>query len=253
MSIKTDVTTLKQIITPGLAIRADGECCVEVTDKTVRLRAISVDKIASLDYSLPTDTPKLCADVDQERFWISVERVRQFLQVASDGPVKLLTSSEGNTSALLLRSGRYTYRFPPVNSRIAHRLTTISSDEPTATCSISHGHFARAVSASNLVGDCLEITLNPATETVKFSAGNDDAALTFSYSLPPTDINCLSGSPASLRISNSRLKGVTPHVPPDTIVSLQLTENVLSYHVEYPVTGANLVIECAKRLTTIQN
>ena len=253
MPIKTDVTTLKQIIAPGLAIRADGECCVEMTDETIRLQAISVDKIASLDYSLPTDTPKLCADVDQDRFWISVERVRRFLQVASDGPVKLLTSTEGSTSALHLKSGRHRYRFPPVNSRTAHRLTTISSDEPTATCSINHGQFARAVSASNLVGNCLEITLNPATETVKFSAGNDNAALTFSYSLPYTDINRLTGSPASLRISNSRLKDVTPHVPPDTIVSLQLTKNFLTYHVEYPVTGADLVIECAKRLTTIQN
>ena len=70
MPIRIAFNTLQQITRLALAVRKDGECRLDITSDTIRLRARSEDHVAYLDYSLPISTPEFpVADVTGD-YWL---------------------------------------------------------------------------------------------------------------------------------------------------------------------------------------
>jgi len=250
MPVRTDLRTLKQILQPGVTVRSDSESRIDVTHDKIRLQAVSEDKTVSVDYTLPTSCPTLSVDDADTSFWIPVERVNRMLRASPDSPVTLKLPTE--TSKFLLESGCLSYRLSPLNSRFTHRISEDTPNEPQGEGSIRHGVFARAVRAADLLGEDMKVQLLPSRSIIKLSATNNYNDDAFSYSLPASQINRISGSASTLTISIDRLRDIVKAIPRAARVSLKFHPPHLTYRVKYPVTGANLTMRIANRRGTVQ-
>lgn len=94
MPVCTDLPTLKQIIRPGVAVRSDGESCIDITRDAIRLRAVSEDKTCSVDYKISTLCPTLSVENAHSTFWIPGDRVAGILRAGPDSPITLTTPPE---------------------------------------------------------------------------------------------------------------------------------------------------------------
>lgn len=246
MPIYTNSTTLGQIIGPGLAVRTDGEGCINITEDSVRVRAVSETKDVYLDYTLPTDVSEFYIYELEDTFWLFFEWIKGFLGVVGSGsrPVTLVTPAENPGSKIRLESEKLRYQFRPIDSRYTHSVDRSPSDEIMSECEISHGAFALAVRVANLLGNQLRVELNPRRQVVEFSVNGDTDE--FRYQLSTEQISHIHGAASTLTISIKRLRDLITVVPDASTVSLQFTGKHLIYEIKFPIPGANLQVYIAK-------
>jgi hypothetical protein len=253
MPVRTDPTTLRQIINPLLAVRKVNECRVDVRSDLIRLQTTSEDQALYADYSLPRPAPKAPDEDQTGSFWLYLERVDDFLNVGVSEDITITFPFETADSTAILQSEHLTYRFRPVVSQQPYRLFDDLAPDPVTEFSVQHGAFAQSVYVANLVGGKMRLRLDPETRHVEFSSTGREGGDTFTHTLSTDHINTVHGTSSEFTISIDRLRDVTPHVPDTTPASFQLTHNYLVYQVEYPLSGAQLTIYIAERLTNLRN
>lgn len=246
MPIRIDPLTLQQLIRPGLAVRTECDCRVDVTQDRIRLCVLSEDKTTYIDYTVPIPSSQSLTDQETGSFWLELERLEGFLNAGPTEAVTISLPAETPDATITLQSAGLSYRFPQL-AEPAYGLFDGLSAEAVTTCSLHHDLFADAIQAANLVGGKMHLQLDPATHHVKFSATATRTGDAFSYPIPAEQISSIHGSSSSLTITINRLRDITPHIPDTDLASLQLTRNYLLYHVEHPMVGADLCVYAAKR------
>jgi hypothetical protein len=252
MPVRTDPTTLRQIIRPLLAVRKVNECRVTVRSDLIRLQTVSEDKTLYVDYTLPRPLTKPLIDGETGSCWLYLQRVADFLNVGGREDITITFPFETADSTVLLESGRLTYRFPPVVAQQPYRLFDNLANDLVTEFSIQHGAFAESVYVANLVGGQMRLSLNPETRHIEFSSTSHGDGDAFRYTVPSDSINTVQGASSEFTISIDRLRDITPHIPDTSPVSFRLTKNHLVYHIEYPVPGAQLTMHIAERLDALR-
>lgn len=246
MSLQTDPDTFRQIIDPGIALRKDSECHVDIGDDRIRLRAVTEAETVYLDYSLPRQSIASVNSVEIGEFWVSLDSIADFLAI-SRGDVTVTLPSETDGKMLILQSGGLTYRAPSLIKPESHKLVDQKSYDVEGAVKIRHATVAKAVACANLIGDTLEIHLDPGTNSLKFEAaakiGND----TFSQVLPATDFEWITKEESRLTIPIDILRDLTPTIPESIDAVIELAPNQLIYRIEMPVDNAELTVHVAER------
>lgn len=251
MPICIDSEILQQLIRPGLALRKDGECRIDINPDMIRLRTMSEDYEAYLDYSFPTSALRLLADDITGNYWTRLVHVKDFLNVGTGEEVRITTPTETEDSMIVLQSDGLTYQFQSVVSKYAHRVYDNFTSEPIIEFTLPNEVFARAIKVANLLGGDMRVKLDSNTRHVEFSATGRGIADSFSYSHPAEQISNTHQSTLSLTISIERLRDIIPFIPPATPISLQLMEDKLVYRSEFPVPDAEITLYIAERLGRI--
>lgn len=251
MPIRTAPATLQQLIFPGVAIRDIGEAHVDVDSNTIRLRARSEDKTAYLDHHLPIPALKASALTDEGSFWLNLELIEDFLNACGGDVITVKFPFETQNSTITLRSEGLTYRFAPITDQQPYRLFDLPSFNAETEFRIPHEAFARAIQIANLVGEELQLRLDPETYHLEFAANATGDGDAFSYVLPVEQIDSLRGSASNFTISIERLREFTARLLATSRPAFFLTSEQLVYHTEYPVNGAELTLHIAERLGTI--
>jgi len=252
MPICIACNTLQQITRLALAVRKDGECRIDITSDTIRLRARSEDHVAYFDYSLPTSVPEFSVVDITDDYWVRFEHVKKFLNASPDADVTIRTPAETPDSTITLQSAGLTYRRTPITRHTAHRVFDTISAESRTNFSLPNSVLTRAVDAANLLGTSLRVRINQETHHVKFSAEGNAINDAFSYTQPVEQIRSTHPSSSELTITIDRLRDIASLVPATNIVSLEVTPHHLTYRAEHPVTGANLTVYIAEYLGAIR-
>lgn len=252
MPIRIAFNTLQQITRLALAVRKDGECRLDITSDTIRMRARSEDHVAYLDHSLPISTPEFpVVDVSGD-YWLRFEHVQKFLNASPDAEVTIRTPAETPDSTFTLQSTGLTYRRTPITRHTAHRVFDSISAESRTTFSLQNSILTRAVDAANLLGTSLRVRFNHDTHHVEFSAEGNAINDAFAYTQPVEQIRSTEPSSSELTITIDRLREIASLVPATNTVSLEVTPQHLTYRAEHPITGANLTVYNAEYLGAIR-
>lgn len=249
MPVQITPATLRELIRPGMAVRKESDCHVNVSPDRIQLQVQSEGKTVHLNHAFPTAPLDPQFERETRSFWLPLERIKDFLDTGVSEAVLITFPFETPDSKMILQSAGLTYRFSPRDP--AYRVFDGESTNHNTTASLDHGPFNLAVQVANLVGDEMHVHLDPATRTVAFSAENTDGHA-FSYVLPAEHITSMHGAESSLTISIDRLRAITPLIPATTLASVQLTPHRLTYQVEHPTESAELVLHIAQRHGTIQ-
>jgi len=252
MPVRTNPTTLRQIIRPLLAVRKVTECRVDVRSDLVRLQTVSEDKTLYVDYTLPRPSTKSPDNDETGNCWLYLNRVEDFLNTGVHEDIIITFPFETTDSMVLLQSGRLTYRFPPLISQQPYRLFDNLANNPDTVFSIQHGAFAQSVHVANLVDGQMRLRLDPDARHIEFSSTGSEDGDAFRYTVPSDSINTVRGTSSEFTISIDRLRDITPHIPNTTLASFRLTSNHLVYHVQYPLSGAQLTMYIAERLSSLR-
>jgi len=252
MPIRIACNTLQQITRLALAVRKDGECRLDITSDTIRLRARSEDHVAYLDYSLPISTPEFSVAGVSGDYWLRFAHVEKFLNASPDAEVTIRTPAETPDSTFTLQSTGLTYRRTPITKYTAHRVFDSISAESRTTFSLQNSVLTRAVDAANLLGTSLRVRFNHETHHVAFSAEGNAINDAFAYTQPVEQIYSTEPSSSELTITIDRLREIASLVPATNTVSLEVTPHHLTYRVEHPISGANLTVYIAEYLGAIR-
>jgi len=250
MPVRIDPAILRQIIRPALAIRKGSDSHIKIGSDTIRLRATSEDKTVYLDHSLPRPDTQPPVNNDIGSFWLRLEHIESFLNVGTSTEVTITFPSETSGSMVTLQSDGLTYRFPPLIQQ--YRLFEDPSNDAVTEFSIQHGVFHRGVQVANLVGEAMRLRIVPDTHDIEFSSDSQGDGDAFYYSLSTDQITLVNGGSSSFTVPIDRLRDITPLVPNTSLASFQLTSNCLVYHVEHPVSEAQLTVYIAERLDRLR-
>jgi hypothetical protein len=243
MPLDSAPTTLEAMIQPVKQIHDAGECRVDITPDTVRIRSVSQGKAIALDHSLPlTDQTVAGAPAD---FWITVDRVSAFLDTRSTGSVRITFPFETTDGRLVLNSDGLTYRFAPFFKRAKHKLVSFSHQEPPTVCSLQHKDFVRSLVVADLVADKLTLEFCSGTHRITFSATGDNGD-SFTYSPRVEAVEAVGESTAPLTIGTDKLTDLMSLIAGDCLGTLELTPDFLTYRVEHPIPGAELTVHIAR-------
>jgi hypothetical protein len=246
MPIHTAYTTLRQLTRLIFAVRKDGECRIDVSPDSIRLRACSEDRTTYLDHSVPTSAPELSIDDVTGSYWVRIGHVKQFLSATPNTDITIRLPPETENSTLTLQSSGLTYRHTTFDESTAHRLPDVPDADSTTELSLPNEVLDRAVDVTGLIeSKQLQIQFDHRTHHIQFS-GKNGGQDSFQYSYPAEEI--LSTHPSSHDFSTSikRLRDITPILPPTHTISLELSSHHLTYGAEYPVPGADLTVYLAK-------
>ena len=252
MPIRIGFSTLRQITRLALAVRKDGECRLDITSDTIRLRARSEDHVAYLDYSLPIsiiESPD--TDVTGD-YWLRFEHVQKFLNACPDAEVTIRTPAETPDSTFTLQSTGLTYRRAPITRHTAHRVFDSISAESQTTFLLQNSILTQAVDVANLLGASLRVRFNHETHHVAFSAEGNAINDAFVYTQPVEQICSIESASSELTITIDRLRDIASLVPATNTVSLAVTPQHLTYRAEHPIAGANLTVYNAEYLGAIR-
>ncbi|WP_143420486.1 DNA polymerase [Halorubrum sp. Ib24] len=247
MPLEFSADALREIVRLVLAIRKDGECRIDVDEEQLRLRACSEDKIAYLDYSLPTDAAVCSTDVVTGSYWVELEGLDDLIRVGTTGEVSVALPPETPNSRIALQSGGLTYRFPALAEQLSHRVYDGFSTETRCECVLPNSVFDRAVKVADLIGPELQVQFDSVTQFVEFAAEGDKSQDAFSHSHAVRQPESVDNSVESLTVPVARLQDITPRVPAAMPVSLGIDTHYLTYQTEGPVEGGDLTVYTAKR------
>lgn len=252
MPLEFSTDALREIVQLVLAIRKDGECRIDVDEEQLRLRACSEDKIAYLDYSLPTDAVVCSPDEVTGSYWAEFEGLDDVIRAGVTGDVSVAFPPETPKSRIVLQSAGLTYRLSTLEAQLAHRVYDRLSTETRCEFSLANSVFDRAIKVADLIGPELQVQFNPVTQFVQFAAEGDKSQDAFSYSHAVRQPDSVDNSVESLTVPVARLQDVTPRVPAAMSVSLGIDTHYLTYQTEGPVEGGNLTVYSAKRYDEIR-
>ncbi len=252
MPIHITLTTLQKMIRPGLALRkeSEGDCHVDISPDMIQLQVLPEDRTAHLNHTLHTATLDAQFDSTPSSFWICLEPIKDFLNAANSTYITVVFPFETDDSRMILQSADLTYWFPPQEP--AYPLYDVESEDVKTSVSLHHRTFDQAVQGANIVGEKLQVHVDPDTRTVVFSAESTVGDDTFLYSLPADHINSIQGVESSLTISIDRLRNITPLISDATLASLQLMPHCLTYQIKHPTAKAELTLKIAQRHDIIQ-
>lgn len=251
MPLECSADALREIVQLVLAIRKDGECRIDVDEERLRLRACSEDKIAYLDYSLPTDAVVCSPDEVTGSYWAELEGLDYFIRAGATGEVSVAFPPETPKSRIAMRSAGLTYRFPVLAEQLAHRVYNRLSTEACCVCSLPNRVFDRAIKVADLIGPELQVQFDPVTQFVEFAAEGKKSQDAFSYSHAARQTESVDNSIETLTVPVARLRDITPRVPAAMPVTLRIGTRHLMYQTEGPVEGGNLTVYSAKRYDEI--
>lgn len=251
MPLECSADALREIVQLVLAIRKDGECRIDVDEERLRLRACSEDKIAYLDYSLPTDAVVCSPDEVTGSYWAELEGLDDLIRAGVTGVVSVAFPPETPKSRIALQSAGLTYRFPTLEAQSAHRVYDRLSTGTRCECSLPNSVFDRAVKVADLIGPELQVQFDPVTQFVQFAAEGDKNQDAFSYSHAVRQPESVDNSGESLTVPVACLRDITSRVPAAMPVSLGIDTHYLTYQTEGPVEGGNLTVYSAKRYDEI--
>lgn len=252
MPIHIAFNTLQQITRLALAVRKDGECRIDITSDTIRLRTRSEDHTAYLDCSLPISVPEFSVVDITGDYWVRFKHVKKFLNASSDADVILRPPTETPDSTITLQSAGLTYRRVPITKHTAHRVFDTIPAESRTDFSLQNSVLTRAVDAANLLGTSLRVRFNQETHHVEFSTEGNVINDAFAYTQPVEQIRSIQPSSSELTITIDRLREIASLVPATNTVSLEVTPHHLTYRAEHPITGADLTVYIAEYLGTIR-
>lgn len=251
MPLECSGDALREIVQLVLAIRKDGECRIDIDEERLRLRTCSEDKIAYLDYSLPTDVAVRSTDGVTGSYWAELEGLDDIIRVGTTGDVSIALPAKTPQSRIALQSGGLTYRFPALAEQVAHRVYDNLSTEASCECLLPNRVFDRVIKVADLIGPELQVQFDPVTQSVEFATEGDKTQDAFSYSHAVRQTESVDNSIESLTVPVARLRDITPRVPAAMPVSLGVDTQYLTYETEGPVEGGNLTVYSAKRYDEI--
>ena len=247
MPLECSADALREVVRLVLAVRKDGECRIDIDEEKIRLRACSEDKVAYLDYSLPTDTAIRSTDGVTGSYWAELEGLDYFIRAGATGEVSVAFPSETPKSRIAMRSAGLTYRFPVLAEQLAHRVYDRLSTEGCCECSLPNRVFDRAIKVADLIGPEVQVQFDPVTQFVEFAAEGKKSQDAFSYSHAARQTESVDNSVETLTVPVARLRDITPRVPAAMPVTLRIGTRHLTYQTEGPVEGGNLTVYSAKR------
>lgn len=244
MPVRVSPTTLQQILRPALPLRGKGECRIDVDADTIRLRMRATDLTAYLDYSLPVPSPDAPITESPQQFWVSLEKVDDFLNRRINDDVVVTFPFETRDSDVILRSQGLTYRFPTMATKDCYDVSKPSAGDTETVVKLPHRYFNRAVRAADKIGDSLQLDVDPRAQRVEFrSPPTTRHSLT--YPLSTDRIRTAEGPAKQLRVWIKRLREITPHISVTRLATLTIGSH-LTYHVSAPVDDASLTLYIAE-------
>ena len=254
MPIRIDPDTLQQVIRPGVELRKDSECRVDINSDTIQFRSMSESHEAYLDYSIPRSAFTPSEDLGTGNYWTTLDYMQDFVQLVTSNEVTIIAPTEADSSKITLQSDTVTYQYPPLASNAAHPVyrdnSTHLSSAPVLEVTLLNGVFTRALNAAALVGESMRIQATSDTRNVEFSASSTTGD-SFLFSTPVDQVIAAEQPTASLTIAIDRLRDIVAAIPSATPVSLQLMNDYLVYRAEFPVPDAEIAVYIAEYLDSI--
>jgi hypothetical protein len=242
MTLQISPEILDDLVQPVLAIREDGECRLDVTPGRLRLRFFSMNKRTYVDLRIPLSaTPQISAD-QTETVWLNMERIDDLLAIINSNHINIMFPPEGSSEKFVIWTDACQHRFLALDPITTHSVESVSVGDLITSFEFSQYHLARTVTAAGLVGETMDIHIEPDSEQIKFYGGSDELTQWFEHT---TTSNRIDFAPtASVRTSTSitNLQKILPVITGPSTAEVTVSSKSLGYHADYPVSGAKLSI-----------